>query len=59
MDRFIELYFSSIILLKLYLKSNMDRFIALDKFEIEDLRDLKSNMDRFIESLTVCLCCHS
>ena len=36
--------------LKMYLKSNMDRFIGVQGYEKEYLiKNLKSNMDRFID----------
>ena len=55
MDRFIELDFYYIFCLFIYLKSNMDRFIANDpKPTCTTQCYLKSNMDRFIEMMFQC-----
>ena len=49
MDRFIEKYIIVLLMLKSYLKSNMDRFIGEISSETGYLcTNLKSNMDRFI-----------
>ena len=49
MDRFIEQERMRLSLIRLYLKSNMDRFIGGDmRIKCEGFCALKSNMDRFI-----------
>ena len=54
MDRFIVLVFAPLLLLSIYLKSNMDRFIASKEAKkLGGFFDLKSNMDRFIETANV------
>ena len=49
MDRFIKQERMRLSLIRLYLKSNMDRFIGLEMSgSVCRMFDLKSNMDRFI-----------
>ena len=49
MDRFIAFTEINVTFVELYLKSNMDRFIAgQKKLNLQQVLNLKSNMDRFI-----------
>ena len=50
MDRFIVINLLKIIVVIIYLKSNMDRFIGGEPHaQPQTQHNLKSNMDRFIE----------